>query len=165
MDGEHDHHDHSACVNAWMERLTTGLPPDRWIHAFDRAFAVLWRRASQTLGEVTLRAILDRVLYNATEHFAILSHLEVGATGLSCAELQEHASSVSAESLADGIRYVMVEFLTLLGNLTAQILTPALHAELSSLSRDETASTENTARVESHPRESTDRKDGEDGKS
>ena len=35
--------------------------------------------------------------------------------------------------LVEGIRFVLVEFLTVLGNLTAEILTPELHSELSNV--------------------------------
>ena len=40
-------------------------------------------------------------------------------------------NTTSASPIVAAIRFVLVEFLTVLGNLTAQILTSALHAELS----------------------------------
>ena len=75
-------------------------------------------------------AILDRVLCVATEQYPFLSALKVEANGLRCQELQARADSVEHDQLAQGVRFVLVEFLTVLGNLTAEILTPALHSEL-----------------------------------
>jgi hypothetical protein len=125
-----DAHEHDACVASWMEQATNGLPAERLLQAFEQGFAALWGRANRTLADVTLMAILDRVLYVATEQYPFLCALKVEANGLRCQELQARADSVEHDQLAQGVRFVLVEFLTVLGNLTAEILTPALHSEL-----------------------------------
>lgn len=126
-----DEHDHGACVRAWMENVAKGLPAERLVQSFEQGFAALWRRAHRTLGDVTLTAIVDRVLYTAAEQFPFLSSLQIEPTGLRCQELQAAAGRLSLKSLSEGIQFVLVEFLVVLGNLTAEVLTPALHAELS----------------------------------
>jgi hypothetical protein len=126
-----EENDHHACVNAWMERVANGLPPDRMLRAFERAFAALWWRANRTLGDVTLTAIADRVLYTAAERFSFLSSLKLQTSGIQSEELRERAGSLHPDQLAEGIRFILSEFLTVLGNLTAEILSPALHSELS----------------------------------
>ncbi|KYF48017.1 hypothetical protein BE08_19920 [Sorangium cellulosum] len=132
-----DADEHSACVDAWMDREARGLPPDRLVQRFERAFSALWRRAHVTLGEVTLGAIMDRVLYYASERYPVLSSLKVDSTGLYCVELQALAGGLARDQLAEGLRFILVEFLTVLGNLTAEILTPALHGELSRVAQEE----------------------------
>lgn len=122
---------HTAVVDVWLERYATGLPSEDLVRGFEDAFTALWRRAYRTLGEVTLSAIVDRVLYNARARFTFFSSLELEPAGLQCQALREHAHGLRRDQLDDGIRFVLVEFLTVLGNLTANILTPALHAELS----------------------------------
>jgi len=126
-----DESDHRACVDAWIERGAKGLPPDRLLLAFEWAFAALWQRAHQTLGDVTLTAIVDRVIHVSAERYPVLSSLKLEAVGLRCGDLHHRASSLDGDQLVQGVRFVLVEFLTVLGNLTAEILTPALHAELS----------------------------------
>ena len=126
-----DENDHRALVNAWMERWARQLPPDRLLGAFETAFAALWRRAHQTLGDVTLTAIVDRVLYVTSEQYPVFSSLRVEATGLRSEGLHEHIRRLHRAELADGVRFALVEFLTVLGDLTDDILTPALHEELS----------------------------------
>lgn len=128
--------DHSTCVNAWMERTAKGLPPERLLQVFEQSFAALWRRAHQTLGDVTLTAIVDRVLYVAAEQHPLLSALKVEETGLRVQDLHERAAGLEHDrvsEVSEAVRFVMVEFLTVLGNLTSEILTPALHAELSNV--------------------------------
>ena len=125
-----DAHEHGACVNAWMERAAKGLPPEALLEVFEQGFAALWGRANRTLGDVTLMAIVDRVLYVATEQYPFLSALQVEATGLRCEEIRERVKSLPRAELEKGARFVLVEFLTVLGNLTAEILTSALHSEL-----------------------------------
>lgn len=126
-----DAREHGACVDEWMERAANRMPSDRLLGVFDQGFAALWGRAHQTLGDVTLMAIVDRVLYVAAEQYPFLSALKVEPTGLRCQELRQHVGGVHREQLAAAVRFVLVEFLTVLGNLTAEILSPALHAELS----------------------------------
>jgi hypothetical protein len=141
--------DHRACVNAWMARAAKDDPaPERLIEAFEQAFAALWRRAHRTLGDVTLMAIVDRVLYNAAEGFPFLSALKIEATGLRCPELRQSAGSSHHDQLAEGLQFLLVEFLTVLGNLTAEVLTPALHSELSKVALEVGGADEKESRGE-----------------
>jgi len=81
---------------------------------------------------VTLTAIAERVLHNASERFSLLWSLKIEPTrGIQCRELSDRIGSVEPAELREAIRFVLVELLTVLGNLTAEILTPALHAEIS----------------------------------
>src|SRR5678815_3776997 len=113
--------DHRVAVAAWFQRVGQGRSVDAVIQAFDRAFAALWQRSHLVLGEVTLTAIVERVLHTATERFPFLAALEVDATGLRCQSLRSQEGS-SYEQVSAAIQFVLVEFLTVLGNLTADIL-------------------------------------------
>jgi len=126
-----DETDHDTCVDAWMERAARGKPHDRLLRAFEEAFAAMWRRAHVTLGDVTLTAIVDRVLRTASERYPIVAELQVDETGLRCDRLRRRAASPQGSELEEAVRFVLTEFLSVLGNLTGEILTPALHDELS----------------------------------
>jgi hypothetical protein len=149
-----DAHIHGDCVDSWMERATNGLPPDRQLQAFDGGFAVLWNRANRTLADVTLMAILDRVLHVAAEQYPFLCELKVEANGLCCRHMHAHADGLDRAQLVAGIRFVLVEFLTVLGNLTAEILTPALHSELLKVAPGEEGPDESGARGDAQDPES-----------
>ncbi|MBN1239082.1 MAG: hypothetical protein JXB36_11305 [Gammaproteobacteria bacterium] len=135
-----DENDHTACVNAWMDLVDRGQPADALLSAFDRGFKALWRRTSQTLADVTLVAITERVLYAAAERYPFIGLLDVDETGLRSQALHKRVGQLKREELDEGIRFVLIEFLTILGNLTAEILTPALHSELSKTAQQENLS-------------------------
>jgi hypothetical protein len=127
-----DEGEHGAFVDAWLGRSAQKLPPELLLQLLEAAFGAVWARTRTTLGEVTLTAIAERVLYNASEKFPFFSSVEVDpTTGIECSELRERIDEVSSPELVAGLRFVLVELLTVLGNLTAEILTPDLHSELS----------------------------------
>jgi len=72
--------------------------------------------------------LADHAVVSGSNPFA---SLKVDATGLRCDDLRQRAAGLEGKQLEEGVRFVLVEFLTVLGNLTADMLTPALHAELS----------------------------------
>ncbi|MCY1041276.1 hypothetical protein OV208_08095 [Corallococcus sp. bb12-1] len=129
---------HSACVDAWLGRADRKLSTEAFLQLFEAALTVLWKQTLTTLGDVTLTAIAGRVLHNASERFPLFSSLKVERLGgLQFGELREQVHSGRDSGLREGSRFVLVEFLTVLGNLTAEILTPELHAELSKVALPE----------------------------
>jgi hypothetical protein len=131
---------HAACVDAWLKRSAKDLSSEVLLQLFEAALSALWARTKTTLGEVTLTAIAERVVHNASEKFPLFTSLKVEPTaGIQFRELRERSTSVHGSELREGTRFVLVEFLTVLGNLTAEILTPELHAELSNVALRDTA--------------------------
>lgn len=128
--------DHTERVDAWLEATTADASSEELPGLLDRALNALWRRTKVTLGEITLTAIVDRVLYNATQKYPFFSAVSVEPSiGFRCERLSESAETLERAALIDGARFVLVEFLTVLGNLTADILTPELHEELARVTR------------------------------
>jgi hypothetical protein len=124
--------DPTAHVDAWLNGEAKMLPPAQLITLFERALGALWRRALVTLGDVTLIAIVDRILYTASETHPYLSALKVEKTGIRFDAFREQGADQA--NLPEAFRLVLEEFLTVLGHLTGEILTPALQAELSKVS-------------------------------
>ena len=123
-----------TCVASWIERAADGLSGDELVQLFDLALAALWKRSYRPLGDVTVAAIMDRVTHDATERFPLLAGLQVEASRVSCVDLHKRAAGMGdadGAALREGIRFMLVEYLTVLGNLTADIFTPALRETLS----------------------------------
>jgi hypothetical protein len=139
--------DHRGCVNRWLGPVAEGRSVTQLIDTLERGFSALWLRAYLTLGEVTLVAIVKRVLWSAEEKFAFLSKLDVDETGLRCDELRKSADTLGAAQVVESIRFVLVELLTVIGNLTADILTPPLHAELLRIGPHDTDAGERSLRT------------------
>ena len=121
--------EHAVFVDAWMQAAAKGLAADQLLQLFEKALRVLWQRAQGTLGDVTLVAIANRVLHGTVERSTMLGVLKVEASGFHFDELRGRTGDPVA--LAQGIELFLVEFLTVVGSLTAEILTPALHSALS----------------------------------
>jgi hypothetical protein len=129
-----DGSDHRVVVDLWLARVDEVSSSPAWlIEAFESALGALWRRASVTLGEVTLSAVLDRVLVAATGRFPLVGSLRMENGGPSADALRARGAEVDRNELEAAIRCVLTDFLTVLGSLTAEILTPLLHTELSKL--------------------------------
>lgn len=137
-----DDGEHGGCVDAWFERAAKGVPVEQLIVEFEAAFTALWRRAHQTLGDVTLAAIIDRVLYVAAEQHPVMAALELDVTGVRWDAFRQRAASLQAEQLVDGVRFVLLEFLTVLGKLTGEVLSAPLHAQLDARGRGVTSAGE-----------------------
>jgi len=122
--------EHAKCVDTWLDEAARGLTPPALRRLLEVAFGALWTRTMTTLGEVTLTAIGERVLYTAAERFPVLSSLQVVPTrGIELRGAEPQAPPSESE-LREGMRFLLVELLTVLGSLTAEILTPELHAQL-----------------------------------
>lgn len=125
-----DETNHTNFVRGWMQATAAALPPEQRLVLFERALSALWQRAYRTLGEVTLGAIVSRVLHDVAQDFPLVSALQVGPGGFRVHE----RTSGDLDHLDDAIERTLIELLTVIGNLTADILTPGLHAALSSVS-------------------------------
>jgi len=132
--------EHSKYVNSWMREVAQGLPPSQLLQLFEQTMGALWNRTHQALGSVTLVAVADRVLVYASEKFTPFESLKVEETGINFLELRERADAFSdGDALAEGIQFVIVEFVSVIGNLTGDILTPGLYSELSKITMKDLA--------------------------
>ena len=132
---------HAESVAAWLDRAARRGSPAHLARRFEAALGAIWSRTETILGEVTLTAVADRVLHNSIERFPQLAVLKIEPPqGFVCAGLCAEAAGLPARELEEGVRFVLVELLTVLGNLTAEILTPQLHAVLDDALAEDTRS-------------------------
>jgi hypothetical protein len=121
---------HSEAVRSWREGWGEAHSPHALVDVYERALDALWRRAHQSLGEITLMAIFDRVLHHGIERFPHLAALKVETSGVHFGELRQGAGALEAGRLDESLTCLVVELLRVLGTLTGEVLTPGLHAEL-----------------------------------
>ena len=125
--------DHGALVERWLEQAMKSVPPGGRSACLEVALGALWRRARRTLGEVTLGAVTSRVLFFAATKYPFLPKAAVGADGVRFEAAEKAFAAVEEETAVEAFRFVLVEFLSVLGNLTDEVITPSLHSELSTL--------------------------------
>jgi hypothetical protein len=125
---------HAACVDAWLAGVTRdpGLGSvESALDLFEEALSSIWQEAQKTLGEVTLTAIANRVLYVTQDKFPELAGLAVSPEGISVLALRKRLNGLKSTELLEPFRFLLIELLRVLGDLTGDVLTPWLHAELS----------------------------------
>lgn len=121
---------HSDAVEAWRAGRTGSLSHQELSDLYERVLDALWRRAYVSLGEITLKAIMERVLHQGVEVFPHLVALKVGTSGIHFEEMRQTAPALDLGLLDESLAYLVAELLRVFGTLTGEILTPGLHAEL-----------------------------------
>jgi len=125
-----DTRDHSSHVNNWVGTAAKGLSSGELLQLSEMAMAALWFRAYLTLGELTVVAITDRVLAASAENFPPFQALKASPKGIDWRELHNQCEGLTERELTAGVHFLISEFIGVVGNLTAEILKPALQAEL-----------------------------------
>ncbi len=125
------HSTHASVVSEWLETTVADRATRDVLPLFGRALLAIWTRAHVTLGEVTLRAVLDRVFHGARARFPVLRALGLDSDVDSFRTLGERdASHVDRADLVAAIQLTLTELLVILGTLTADVLTEPLHEAL-----------------------------------
>lgn len=126
-DAERNVPDHHACLKPWLD-VAGGLDStERGVGVFVVGFNAVWQRAQLTLGEVTVTAVVERVIHSAAEQHPVLSLLTPTKTGIDAHKLVGAADSQAIDA---AFSLVLLELLTVLSALTADVLAPALHEAL-----------------------------------
>ena len=113
-----------------MERVLAERSNAEIAPLFGLALLAIWDRAALPLGEVSLRAITQRVLLGANARFPCLATLGLSTVPDSFRTLGTCNADLDRQALLAAVRFVLVELLALIGTLTAEILTVALHDAL-----------------------------------
>jgi hypothetical protein len=122
---------HEKTVDDWLRNCPQDLDSESLYDLFYLTFNGIWYRAKRALGEITLMAIGDYALRTATERYPLLGPLKLEQDGIRRAELRTKAAGYPPEDVKNAMSFALSQFLTVLGSLTAELLTPTLHAELS----------------------------------
>jgi hypothetical protein len=127
---------HEQCVRAWLA-ASASCDAD---HSAMRALLLaglraVWDRARPSLGDVTLSAIFKRAIHTAERRHPDLAQLGLHIDERGSIELT--SASAPRIELHEPVVCVLVEVMRAIARLTADGLTQALHAALSSATIDE----------------------------
>jgi hypothetical protein len=129
-DQKADDEQHSAFVTAWLAEATAGLSPEQVLDLAEEALNRLWRRVNLSIGVLTLQAILDRAIFVSADLWPPIGRIRVDATGVHCRDLRQDADAETAATMIAGFRGLFITLLTILSDLTADMLTTALYQTL-----------------------------------
>jgi circadian clock protein KaiC len=152
---------HATHVSSWMEHAAKEVPSSALLVLFEEAWRALWRRAESAVGEVALESIAQLVLAGAVEKYPFLSPLKLKGAEVSYKALLGSLDKLDKAELQSGLRFMLVEFLSVIGELTDEILTPGLYEVLSRIKPGsgsvpekgpQEAKEETTMAAKSHPK-------------
>lgn len=113
-------------IDAWLEQATRDLPSKKIVAVFSHVLKSLSRKASRSLNQLTLMAIVNRVLYQCKDKFPLLQELKVDSNGINFDQNQYQLEQADPDELKESFRYLFIELLSVLGDLTADVITSEL---------------------------------------
>lgn len=125
--------DHAGHVAAWLERAAAGASVTERIGLFETAYNALWLRAEGAVGGVALESITELIRVKAAERYPFLSPIAPAEQGLSCGGLAESAGGLDQGRLRESLAFMLTELLQVVGELTDEVLTPALYSALAKI--------------------------------
>lgn len=140
-------------VELWEIKVTQGLNDSQKAQLFCKAIFAVEERTLKTLSSVTLEVVLDRALHQCKKKYAFMSLVKIESKGLNFNELlnSEHFRNPT-ENLVEALRSLLIEILTVLGNITGGILSGSLYNELNKVQHDPTS--DSLSRIHSGRRKS-----------
>jgi hypothetical protein len=122
--------ENTACVNAWMAGVPAA-PPIEVIAALEQGFTALWRCSCPPIAAPALSAVITQVLRDGATRFPALAYASTaGGAGIRVEELRAHARPQDAQQLREGTRYVLEQFIDIVGKMNHGALMPALRVAL-----------------------------------
>ena len=83
-----------------------------------------------SVSDVVLAAVLERAVLNARDHFRWFRALPAVDHSIDVSFLRVPGGRVRAADVKEALRFVVVEFVAVNGNMTGETLSPAMHKAL-----------------------------------
>lgn len=122
---------HRRHVEVWLERAEKGLANEQLVDLLEQALERLSAAALESASEVTIAAVLDRSIVETGDLHRWLPPIAVAGASADFSAFRAAAPGLKRESVLHVSAFLLSDFLAILGNLTAEVLTRGLHHELS----------------------------------
>lgn len=127
---------HKTRVSSWAGPNAEALSAEQLIRLFGAAIRAVEQRSLATLSNVTLMVVVDRALRECVEKFPVLSEIKAQPQGMDLGALLGKSAGLEIKELREALEHLLVVLLTVLGNITADILTAPLHKALMEVTRE-----------------------------
>jgi hypothetical protein len=121
---------HKAIVSLWEEKNIKNLRTDQAIQVFGNAIQMIERRCLITLSTVTVYVVLDRIIHQGIEKFPLLIEITIEDGSLNLTKIYQKKNHYELKEINNAFRYLLIELLTVIGNITSEVLSAPLHKEL-----------------------------------
>jgi hypothetical protein len=127
---------HKELISLWEEQNTKDLRVEQLIQLYTNAFDALINRSLPTLSSITVKVVLDRVLHEGSAEYPFFSQITLEPRGLSLKALIQKNTTIKIDELKEGLSYLLVEVLTVIGSITSDVLTDSLHKAIMQINRE-----------------------------
>ena len=134
--------EHAKKVDEWISKSVVGLNHADQAQVFASAILALENRILLTLSSITWKAILERALFQSSERYPLLSEIKIETHGISIVGILPNLQSEQTNQLIDSFRFFIIEIITIVGNLTAEVLSEPLYRVLSKIVAEGKVSTD-----------------------
>ena len=117
-----------------MSRAEQGLTNAELVDLLAQALGELSSAARPTVSQLMLDAVLERALINAGDAYPSLPRARIEAGRADFAALRAAAPGLKRGALTQAIEFTLTDFLAILGNLTAELLSEGLQSRLDAVS-------------------------------
>lgn len=128
---------HTQQVEEWASQDADKLSAKMQVQLYAMAVEAIEIRSRNTLSSVTVLAVVDRVIHESKEKIPILFPVTIDSNGMNLSGLLETCEACKKADLSKALRFLLTELLTILGDITADILTDPLHQELKKVTSDQ----------------------------
>lgn len=121
---------HVWVIKEWEKTAALNISKSKHKLIFQLAIVKILKRANHTLSSVTLKAINERVLHQCIEKYPVLSIIQLHSFEMIFDNFNINTNNYSEEEQIEALRFLLTDELSVLGRITADILTAPLHQEL-----------------------------------
>jgi hypothetical protein len=121
---------HLSRVKIWAESLILNLSNEQLLDLFENAVGSIWRQTALTISDVTINAVFQRAVFLSSENFSILKKLRVDDDKIDFTELRaQKLLPRDSKEISRAFQCLIANFLTIVENLTAGLLTESIYRE------------------------------------
>ena len=120
---------HLKQIEAWKKK-NSNLSEKELPQLFINGIVAIHRKSLMTLSNVTVTAVVDRILHECQERFPALDTITNNSSGLHFKTFSDQIITEKPKDIQVALQEFLLELLEVFGKITAGILTKKLHQEL-----------------------------------
>jgi hypothetical protein len=128
---------HANEVEAWEKRNAASVSPDLLPQLYAKAIQAIHRRSLANLSGITMLVVLDRAIHEVAERHPSLLEIKAGSEAVDFGNFFRR-NEIGSAQLSAALRDLLIAVLTVIGNITADVLTKPLHDELMTVTTERT---------------------------
>lgn len=95
---------HSSAIKSWIDQVPRDMTNSKFLNQIEKNLNAVFEATQVSVSEVTLVAILDRVLYNSAEQYPLLKCVKLVGTSLIFSEITSNDKALKQALLSQSFQ-------------------------------------------------------------